>query len=300
MKRRSALSIFCMVIALSLVSAQLSVAAQISIEEGKDSPQLLTFSVPVMKANYPLYQSFLAEKGANPLGITNFSSLYSNRIVVDMVLLQQALALGGLDVKLQYYAVPNPARAIEDVKMGLSPVLGFETWKSDFDDRVFQSDEIIGDGEFLKVVVGRLNNSKYLMQAKSKTDLQKLSAVTGHRWRIDQKTLHEMGIVEIFSVSQYSLQLKMLQEGRVDFGMYEYTNIRKSMPEGLGIVPGITVGLRGTRHFMVSRLHPRGKDIFEALQRGIAILKSRGAFRSAYRECGFISPELDSWKRVFP
>lgn len=259
-----------------------------------------TLSVPVMKANYGLYNAFVAERGGNPLVIDNFVSSNSNRVVVDMVLLQQALRLGGLNVKLEYYAAPNPARAESDVKAGISPLLGYETWVQNFDDRVYMSDAIIGDGEFLKVVVGRHDNGKGLMKAKSLDDLLSMSAVTGHRWIIDQKTLKGMGVTNVTLAPRYSLQLKMLQERRVDFGLFEYPNISKSMPEGLAVVSGITIGLRSSRHFMVSKTHPMGATVYQALTRGIKRLNARGAFRRAYEECGFLSKELRAWRRIYP
>ncbi len=263
-----------------------------------DDPQ--SIPAPIMDANMGHYARFLEEKGGDPLKIDDFDSKHSNRVVVDMILLQQALKLGGANVQLNFYGSPNPSRAELDVKQGVSPILGYETWNSNFDDTVYMSDCVIGKGEFLKVVVGRQDNGKGLMKAKSLADLQQLTAVTGHRWSIDIMTLREMGIKEVATAPKYSLQISMLQERRADFGLYEYTNIINDMPAGFAVVPGLTVGLNESRHFMVSKSHPAGRFLFEALQRGIKILKSHEVFKKAYRECGFTSSELESWHKIFP
>lgn len=257
--------------------------------------------VPVMESNLLLYHAFVSEKGhGNPFIIDNFESSRSNRVVVDMVLLQQAIKLGGMDIHLSFYGQPNPARAQAEVKEGKAVVLAFETWACDFDDSVYMSDTIINDGEFLKVVVGRPDNKKLFKKVTSIDGWKELTAITGHTWSIDQNTLKEMEVKHIYLAYRYDLQLLMLHEGRADLGLYEHATISKNMPEGLTIVPGITVGLRGTRHFMVSKLHPMGQSLFEAIQKGIKILKNRGAFRKAYAECGFFAKEIESWNRIYP
>ncbi|MFW5501317.1 MULTISPECIES: hypothetical protein [unclassified Maridesulfovibrio] len=252
-----------------------------------------------MKSNLSLYEAFISEKGGDPLRITNFVSPNSNRVVVDMVLIQQALALGGLKNPLEFYAMPNPARAEAEVKVGRAVILGFETWSINFDDSMYMSDEIIGPGEFVKVVVGRADNER-LMHVRTLNGLRKFSAITGHRWPIDQKTLMNMGISKIMPVARYNLQIAMLQKQRADFGLMEYPNAKNDLPEDLAVVPGIVVGLDGSRHFMVSKSHRDGYWVFKALNKGLAQLKEQGVFRKAYIECGFISPKLDSWKKLNP
>lgn len=280
--------------------SQVSEDARLPMQHHVISDVSQPIPTPIMNANMAHYAHFLEEKGGNPLVIDDFASVHSNRVVVDMVLLQQALLLGGANIQLQFYGRPNPSRAELDVKQGVSPILGYETWKSNFDDTVYMSDLVVAKGEFLKVVVGRHDNGKGLMQVTGLADLQELTAVTGHRWSIDIATLREMGIKEITTAPKYALQITMLQERRADFGLYEYTNVINDMPSDLAVVPGLTVGLNESRHFMVSKSHPAGKTLFEALQKGIKILKSQQAFKKAYRGCGFISNELESWQRIFP
>ena len=90
----------------------------------------------------------------------------------------------------------------------------------------------------------------------------------------------------------------MLQKGRADFGLFEYPNTGVELPDDLAVVEGVTIGLEGARHFMVSKLHRDGHLVFKALERGLDVLKAKGAFRKAYIECGFINPLLESWTRL--
>lgn len=297
-------SIFCALFLLVFVNTAFALS-ELPEQASADGSLVYSFRkqpvpVPIMNANMGHYARFLKEMGGDPLAVDSFVSKHSNRVVVDMILLQQALHLGGADVQLQFYGRPNPARAELDVKQGLSPLLGYETWLSNFDETVYVSDVVIPKGDFLKVVVGRQDNGNGLMKVDNLKDLRKLTVVTGLHWGVDRRTLRDIGVKKIITAPKYLLQISMLQEGRADFGLYEYTNIIKEMPVDLKIVPGITIGLNDSRHFMISKTHPEGKKLFEALQRGVAILKSRGTFKKAYNECGFMSGELESWHRIFP
>lgn len=63
-------------------------------------------------------------------------------------------------------------------------------------------------------------------------------------------------------------------------------------------IPGMKVGLVGSRHFAVSKHHPLGKAIFEALTKGLRILRSNGIIEKAYRESGFFNQTAMGWKRI--
>ena len=65
-------------------------------------------------------------------------------------------------------------------------------------------------------------------------------------------------------------------------------------------IDGIKVSLNDSRHFLVSKKHPRGKETFEALQKGLKILKDKNAFTKAYKDIGFINSEVNHWKVLNP
>lgn len=112
------------------------------------------------------YELFIAERGVSPLDIQAFSSNRSNRIVANLILLQQALHLGGGNYTFDFISTPNPSRALNFVRTGKAVLLCEDIWDSNVDDSVYKSSEIIGSGEFEKIIVGRLDNTK-LMQVKN-------------------------------------------------------------------------------------------------------------------------------------
>ncbi len=58
---------------------------------------------------------------------------------------------------------------------------------------------------------------------------------------------------------------------------------------------GVKVALNDSRHFVVSRNHPHGKETFEALQRGIKILRKQGIIKKAYQQSGFFNEKVKGW-----
>ena len=74
------------------------------------------------------------------------------------------------------------------------------------------------------------------------------------------------------------------------------------MVEGLELVPipGIKVALPGSRHWPVSKAHPRGEEVFNALMRGIEELEKKNIIQRAYEECGFFHPQVKDWILINP
>lgn len=258
--------------------------------------------IPVYQGSIAEYERFVAAKGGDPLAIHKFDSGCTSRPVVEMVLLQQALRLGGLQAGVQFVPVPNTARGESLLHSGKAVMLGYSIWQSSFDDRTYMSDAVIRSGEFLKVIVGRADAQR-LKTVGSLDALKKFVAVTGDSWTEDTRTLRAMGIENIQTVPIYDLQFACLAKKRADFGLFEYSGSAMApwlAEHGLAMVPGITVGITGSRHFMVSKAHPAGKAVFDALQSGLAQLRTEDTFRKAYEACGFAARKIAGWKRIYP
>lgn len=251
---------------------------------------------------YDAYKAFLESQQKSPYEIVDFDFPQSNRVVVDLILIMQALRLGGCRKDVEFVLSQNYARNINEVKDGIIPILGQETWAEEFDDSVYQSQAIIRRGEFKKALVGR-EGEQQLLLAIERADFSQLSAVTGLGWTVDIRTLHAMKVGRVVTSPKFALQEKMILAGRVDFGLYEYKDIgtgKVELPEGLIAIPNVMVGLEGSRHFMVSKRHPDGQELFEALERGLNVLRSRGSIYRALVQCGFIPSKDAGMKQIYP
>ena len=88
----------------------------------------------------------------------------------------------------------------------------------------------------------------------------------------------------------------------VDFTIQEFTNandLAYNLEKGkLVPVPGIKIALDGSRHFMISKKHKNGEEVFEALEKGLKILRDAGIIDKYLTEAGFYRKEVASWKTI--
>ena len=52
-------------------------------------------------------------------------------------------------------------------------------------------------------------------------------------------------------------------------------------------VKNIGVVLKDSRHFVISKKHPEGKEAYIAINKGLKILRQHGAIVKAYQQAGF-------------
>lgn len=129
----------------------------------------LLVSMAVGESSFKKYQQLLKAKGSDALSITEFESPYSTRSVVSMIILQQAIALGGLNCSYDFQTYPTPSRQVYTVKAGENVLLGNDMWAGAFDDTVYQSSPYLKNGEFLKVLVGRKTIINFIISHHRKT-----------------------------------------------------------------------------------------------------------------------------------
>lgn len=248
------------------------------------------------------YNKFVEEKGGDPLEIRDFHSSVSNRCVVSVVMMQQALRLGGYMKPLRIVQAPSHYRAKKMAIDGEVALTGNEIWKEFFDDQVLMTSAVVRKGEFLKLICVRADNQE-LLNIKTLDELKDKIAVTGNDWTVDIKTLKNMGIENVYRVSKYDSQLKMIKAGRVDFSIFELTELKRKnsgLFSGIVPVPGIMVGLDSSRHYMVSKSHPEGAAVHAALDRGLKILREQGRIKKAMLDCGFLNPIVADWQVIYP
>ena len=244
------------------------------------------------------YEKFIEEKGGDPLSVIDFRSYWSQRGVVDIVLIQQALHLGGMEAEIEFLIVPNPARGQVEVKNGSAVLYAHDIWPDSFDDSVHMSAPVLRPGEF-EVLVFTLPGRSDVLAAESLADLRAFRPVIVQSWEKDRQVLESLGFTDIEEASRYELIFKMLRAGRGDFTLLSASGLQQaeSSGDGMVLVPlrGMKIQFPYSRHFMVSRTHPMGDPVFRALEEGLGILHDRGIVTRAMTECGFISETIRDW-----
>lgn len=250
------------------------------------------------------YQLFVGER--DPLQINYYGGPGARRDVIEIVLLQQALDLGGFKEKVTLRPENSYLRILKLVADGHVALSGALMWREDikpYASHLFKTKAVVKEGEFIAGLYTRADNQRAL-QANTLEKVSHLSAASNSHWNADVKTLAELGIRKI-QFSTYWVQIvRMVVAKRADVTLapFQVNPDMKVMVDGLELVPipGIKVALPGSRHWPISKTHPRGEEIFTALARGIEELEKRNIIQRAYEECGFFHPEVKDWKLLNP
>ena len=248
---------------------------------------------------YDDYMTFLA--GRDPLDITSFIGPKIRRDVVDMIIAQQALKLGGYTKKFTYKVGKVNFRNTKLIEQG-ELLISFDSyWLSDatvLQNDVFISDAVIRRGEYLAGIYANPDHQA-VFNIQSLSDLHTMTSVSTPRWSTDWATLKSLNLKELYEEDEWLSQIRMVHLKWADFMLMPFmpalNNHYKLGSVDLVAVPNLAVVLDDSRHFVVSRNHPEGPDVFKALQLGLKQLRLQGRIKKAYFEAGFI-PDLSTTK----
>jgi|GEM_PF-2906783 len=262
-----------------------------------------TFELPmsVIQRNIAAYKSFLKEKNKSVLEITNLESEFSNRNVACMVIIMQALNLGGFPAKLEIVSAPNAAREIAMTKAGHVAIMHQDIWvEPEFSDFFFVSAAIIPNGNFVKGIY-ILDSNKEMLKVHSIEDLKSFSATHSPNWHVGWNTLSRIGLKSLHSASKKEFMFNQVLFRGVDFTIQEFTNLPDMAYEfadgkRLIPVPDVKMALNGVRSFIVSKKHKLGEKIYTALQIGLVALRKEGTIDRFLTESGFYKKEVEDWK----
>lgn len=244
---------------------------------------------------YHDYTRFLA--GRQPQDITDFSGQFIRRDVVDMIIAQQALHLGGFDKTFNYQVGKINFRNTKLLEQG-KLLISFDTyWYEDaksLASKIHISDAVIRKGEYFAGIFASPNNEK-VFKLQRRSDFTQLTGVSTPRWRTDWKTLSQLPLKDLVAEDEWLSQVRMVSMQWVDFMlmplMPQLNNQYVLEDILLTAVPNVVILLDDSRHFVISKHHPDGTRAFKALQKGLTLLREQGAIEKAYRQAGFI-PDL--------
>lgn len=247
------------------------------------------------------YQRFLA--GRDPITISDYGGPLSRRDVVEVVLIQQALARQDRPLRLSLTPMPTSQRLQAELRLAQAACSATTYWREDFPapDGLLFSDAVVADGEFEAGLYTMPDNARALA-ARSLQDVQGLNVLVNRNWRVDWLTLQRLGMQHVQHVANWNLMPRMLQQGRADLLLapFQPTPDLALVVGGVRLVPipGLKVGMHGTRHFLVSASHAQGPQLRDQLNAGLARLRQRGLVRRAYEQSGFFNARVADWTRL--
>ncbi|MCJ8294784.1 MAG: hypothetical protein MJK15_10295 [Colwellia sp.] len=237
------------------------------------------------------YQKFVADKDIS--SIDNFSGKNIRRDVVDMIIAQQALKLGGFSHNFSYAPGKVNFRNTKMLQNGQLLISFDSYWQKDalpLADKVYISDAVIRNGEYIAGIYTSPKNTKTLAIEKL-SDLTELTAVSTPKWRTDWQTLQQLPLKSLTRDDSWLSMVRMVDIQWIDFILMPFNSTpdQSFVMNKVHLVPVKNIGvvLKDSRHFVISREHPEGKEAYIAINKGLKILRQHGAIVKAYQQAGF-------------
>jgi hypothetical protein len=238
--------------------------------------------------------------GKSPLTFSDFSHIESRRDVVEFILLQQALALGGSTLKFSFVKGNYDARNPKLLQQGLLLISFDSMWLSQAEKikkDVYISDAIIRKGEYWAGIYTKNNKAK--IKLKTLNDFHKLSVISSKHWPVDWETLQAMQPKELIHDDEWIGMAKLVSLGWIDVMLAPFTNkepfVYQNKNYNIKAIDGVKVALNDSRHFLISRHHPLGEETFKAVQKGLKILRKKCTIIKAYQQSGFFNKKVSRW-----
>lgn len=258
------------------------------------APEISILVPPIVLNDYLAYV-----QGRDVLTITNYGASGARRDVIELLLLHQALALGGRHMKPVLQSVDSYKRILQMLGTGSALLSGTTVWREDLNlhrDSYWITEPVISRGMF---EVGVYVPPESPLLGLQELPLNQLSAVSSRNWPVDWRTLNNMGLKKVEDGEKWYSMVKMVMAGRADFLLapFQPSDDMSLNVKGLTLlpVPGVKVRLEGSRHFVVSKDHPLGAQVFAELEVGRKKLIARGDIQRAYKESGTFHQAVEGW-----
>jgi hypothetical protein len=225
--------------------------------------------------------------------IDNFSGENIRRDVVDMIIAQQALKLGGFKHRFTYAPGKVNFRNTKMLQNGQLLISFDSYWQQDalpLADKLYISDEVIRNGEYVAGIYTSPTNEKTL-SLKKLDDFKHLTSVSTPKWKTDWRTLKQLPLKNLTREDSWLSMVRMVDIAWIDFILMPFNSTpdRSFIMNKVHLVPVKNIGvvLKDSRHFVISKRHPKGQEAFTAMNKGLKILRSHGAIVKAYQQAGF-------------
>ncbi|WP_411991753.1 hypothetical protein [Agarivorans sp. DSG3-1] len=247
------------------------------------------------------YQQLLELKGGDPAKITDYRSAVSDRATVSLLLMVQALSLSSLDHSLVFTYSPNTGRSLREVKKGSVAVYQSDIWESEFDTSTYKSRAVIAKNTFEKGFYVK-QGSALLEQDLKIEQLLDSQVALGKTWYQDIAQLEQIGFTKIKKLNRNQSLFGLLSKERISIAFLEFSNNSElAIYDQYGVflpIPNYKVSFTQSRHFMVSKQHPSGKKIAEAIDQGLDILFSMGLVQKALEQSGVAQKRVENWQAL--
>lgn len=231
--------------------------------------------------------------GKDILEIRDFSGKTIRRDVVDMIIAEQALKMGGFKHTFKFIPGKLNFRNTKLIERG-ELLISFDSyWLTDakkLNEYVYTSRPLIKDGEYIAGIYTTPKN-KAVLAIKSLEDLSQFTSVSTPKWETDWKTLQALPLKDLIREDEWLSQARMVSLGWVDFMLMAFNSTKDQSftMNKIHLVPVKNIGieLKDSRHYVISKKHPLGSEAIKAINIGLTALRKEQRIERAYQQAGF-------------
>lgn len=255
--------------------------------------------------NEDVYRDYLCVLNEQDvLSVEDYGGKCSRREVVEIILIQQMLALGGFEYEFildpEYYNM----RERKLLKKGLLLISVDSVWQSEalaMDEHVYISPPLIRKEEYQAGFYSSSDNESVL-SSNSIDQLKRLSIVSNKHWTVDWRNLTKAGFERIFHEEEWMSQASLVNKHLVDVMLIPFSNnddlSYKIKNIELKPIPNFKFPLDESRHVIISKKHPLGDKTYQALIKGMKIMRAEGVITKAFTHSGLFNPTVVHWQHV--
>lgn len=219
-----------------------------------------------------------------------------------LLILCNALRLGGYDAPWEPVYSPNYNRSLAEAVAGRLDIPNQTVWSSDvagLSGQLLVSRPVVGRGQWQVGLFTAESRSDVL--EVSPEDVARLRAAAPRSWTEDWRALSALGLAGLLDVQDPRLIPPMIQRGQVDFTLDAFRSTEdlgrpeEDIGERMVPIPGVKLGLDGERRFVVSAARGDAAEVAAALDRGLAALEEQGLLERVLEDIGIIEPRVADW-----
>ncbi len=236
--------------------------------------------------------------------IDDYKFLQGKPEVAELVLLIQALQVGGVEDSVSIKALAEGEDILDTLASGDVVLAGTSFWRSEVQsdrDKFWLSDALIRQGEYS---LGVYTCGKPLRAQQLLNGLPHYTGVFAGNETVSLKTLQSIGVKRLLIMENNDAVVDVLCNGGADFTFAPFPAtgnlVISAGKKQLQPVQGIKVGVEGSRHFLVSKANGRGRSVYFMLQRGLRKMRVKGTITQAYQQSGAINSHVEHWQLLNP
>ncbi|WP_440903204.1 substrate-binding periplasmic protein [Catenovulum sp. SX2] len=225
----------------------------------------------------------------------------NNQVAMESLLFCQALVAAGYRPIIKVKPYPIQHRLNLEINKGNIVSAGLTFWSHQHNKTYsYQSQALVAKGQFEKGLYVLAGN-KQLQAISDLSNIRQLVGVTNRTW-VNDLSAHQCIGSPTISAPSFPQMFRMIAAGRADYLLTTFSTQADLVQDHHGVklkpIKNVKVVFDESLHFLVSKKHPQGTELAEALNIGLTKLNNAGTIQHAYQAVGFYLDKVKDWQII--